>query len=246
MRVLLGLEAPGEVHIGPGELRRLQRGRGGVFDPCLADHPIQTFIGEEHAAFSHDIVQTPALALPLHAPDFENVGEVRAELERHGHIDRLEPEILQTQGLIADSVPEKLGTEEMQRSARHDHLSVLRDIRIGEVHRQQPVVFAYGRTQEQWPVIADLQCQMREKARSVVVETLSGGLNVAVAIEDTERFALFQHAGPLIGLRRAGEDIELVFDLNDAIHGDQSLVMRPDVLRAAGKSPHSHWPCARR
>ena len=65
-----------------------------------------------------------ALLLSCHSSHFKNICEVRIEVVHQSNFDSLPAIVLYPYTLITRAFPQKLRAKEMERSPRHDHLTV--------------------------------------------------------------------------------------------------------------------------
>ncbi len=142
-----------------------------------------------------------AARVPLEAAHFEQVGEVRIEVEVDLQPQRFLTEVAQPQGLVAATIPEELGAREMHRVlGQLEHLTA-RDVRVGEVDVEHRVVGAHGRAQQQRAAFLDGELEAREMPRVLVVKAQGIAATtgeIAVVVEQRKGIAMFQCARRLV------------------------------------------------
>jgi hypothetical protein len=149
---------------------------------------------------------------PLLTPHLEDVGEIRRELERQRDVERRAGKIAHVQMLVADAVADELGTVDMERAARQQHVAAEINVGIGEVDPHQQVVAAHGRGQQQRPPAGELECQPGEKPGALVVQSLlvpRSGRDVAEVVEEPEGVVVLEDEGALRHRHFGRQDVEL-------------------------------------
>ena len=152
----------------------------------------------EHDAVVGRLPAAGAAARPaLRAAHVENVREVGLEMQEKGELHRLGAVVLDPQPLVADTLPNELRSGQVQRAERQPRPAVAQQVRVGERDDELVVVSRDHRAQEQRPAAVELEQQAGEEARALVIQALladPAGIDVAVAIEDSERVAVPEHA----------------------------------------------------
>ncbi len=121
----------------------------------------------------------------------------------------------------AGSLPEKPHPADVKRAAGKGGISIRTLVRVRQIYREERVVLLHCRTQEQRPLPPDREFESGQEARPFMVEALGTGqhvVDIAVAIEHTERLALLQNLDAVVGHRRRGEDVKLVIPADDVVH----------------------------
>ena len=117
-------------------------------DSRLARYAIQSFVGEpDLIGFNLSFVSNSS-ALSRHAPHFEKIGEVGAELDRKIDIDGCEAIVDESQRLVTSRLPQQFRSSDMKGSPRQQQSFTLIDIGIGQVHDQEQIVFLDHRIQQ--------------------------------------------------------------------------------------------------
>ncbi len=109
--------------------------------------------------------------------------------------------VLHTDALVTSALPEKASPTDVKRPACHRPFPVEREVRVGDIDREQRIVFLHGRTEQHGFVQTKRQLKSREKPRPFVIEPLRTRqhfVNVAISIEYGECFALLQHLRAII------------------------------------------------
>ncbi len=70
------------------------------------------------------VLEPLAPALPGYAPHFEDIGKVGGKTQPERNIDCTGPIVNHLELLIADALPQKFGSQHVQRVSRNDHRSV--------------------------------------------------------------------------------------------------------------------------
>ena len=128
-------------------------------------------------------------------------------------MDRLEAVVRNADPLVKDPFPQELLPRDVDRAARNREPSVGSNVGVGQVHRQDRVVVAHARIEQEQTVLVQEQPEARQKARALVIETQLSHpdrRHVAEAVENGERVAVFQYPRAVIDSRGGGEDVELV------------------------------------
>lgn len=246
---------------------RSSRWRGLARNAGPTHDAVQPLVREGHAGLLDDRRELPAGGVAPRASDLENVGEVDVPAAPEGHVDRLEPVVRYPYALVADPIPQELLPRDVDGAARNRELPVGADVGVGQIHRQDRVVVAHPRIEQEQTVLVQQQPETRQKARALVVETQlphPDRRHVAEAVENGECVAVFQYPRTVIDARRGRENVELVFESDDVHDPDHHIAFRipfpePPVLltiqrlwvqprstwqnECAGRSPG--WPAAK-
>lgn len=181
-----------------------------------AHHTVPSVVGKPELIGCDYRVTLTASAFPRHAAHLEKVREVGAKVDGEADFDRSQTVVDKFERLKASRLPQQLGPRDVQSSSWQHQLPDPINIRIGQIHHEEQIVFLNFRIEQKWSTIAQLKDQARKKPRSFVIDTLLAGagcLNVAVAVKHRESVAVFEHTADVIGSRIRGEYIECIFDL---------------------------------
>ena len=102
-------------------------------------------------------------AVTLHPADFEEVGIIGIEFENEGLIDSRTPEVIDPNAIVTGRLPKNSGAKNMKGPLRDDHVTIARHIEIGKIDSEQRVVLFDCGAQQQEPLVADAQRELREK-----------------------------------------------------------------------------------
>lgn len=100
------------------------------------DDVVQTPVREHDGIHADHVFKTLAPPLPRYTSNFEDIGKVGGKTKSEWDIDCMGSVVDQFKPLIADTLPQELGPQYMQRPTRNDHLAVPRNVHIGQIRRK--------------------------------------------------------------------------------------------------------------
>ena len=178
---------------------------------------IEPLVLEGHRCPLHDVRQDLAAARPFFAAHFEDVGEIGFEFKRKIALDSGFAIVVQGDLIVGDSFGKEFGAINVQRAAGQHFARRHHEVGIRQVYREQHIVFADGRAQQQRPLAAEVHLQARQVPRLLVEDALlaeSHGLNVSAAIEHREGVAIEQHTRAIVGQGRRRADVKMLPDFD--------------------------------
>src|SRR6478752_2618208 len=201
------------------------RGRPAT-DMGPANDVIESFVAQHESLAGVECLLPLAAAIPLLAPRLEQVSIIGVHSNPDRQRELRVPVIVDADALVARPIPEKPCAAEMDGASWHEFLSIGSQIRIGEVDREERVIFLDRHTEEKRPVCSERELKLRKKTRALMIEPLRSWhdlVDITVAIEDGECLAVLQHFHAVFSQRRRREDVELIVPADDFAHKRLSL-----------------------
>ena len=199
-------------------------------DDRLPTDAVEPFVAQ-NGAIDVDVIARPSAAmLTAHAADFEDIGEVRVEVNRQRRLNWMRRMVRDPDALDAVAVPQRSASEDVQRSARHQQMIAADDVGVRQIGGQHGVVRADGRAQEEWAPAAEHQLEARQESSAGVIEPLIpslDGKDVPVEVEYAERVAMLQYASWPRTVVGVGHDGVVFFQVDDVAHGTAALRDQP-------------------
>jgi hypothetical protein len=143
------------------------------------------------------------------ASHLEQVREIGCEPIRQAQVLPPVAEVAHQQPLVACPVPDELDAVQMDVLPAQRDLAVRQQIGIAEIGVEHRVVVLSHRAQQERPRFLEQQLELRQHARVAMVETLRVARlapDVAAMIDDGERIAVLERAGPALLQRIAHRD----------------------------------------
>ena len=112
-----------------------------------------------------DVHGCGAAAVAVHAPDFEQVGEIAGELERKPDVERAVAVVLHAEALIGGAVQQKNRAHDMQYVFRLRQFLIEIDIGVGQIDDEDGIVVTHVRAQQQRLPAIEQHFKMRQIAR---------------------------------------------------------------------------------
>jgi hypothetical protein len=198
---------------------------------------IQAAIVEAHRRAVDDRRGARAAALTRHAAHFEDVGEVRVDVEGERHAHRQATVVPQAKPLVPRRIPQESSTEQVDQIAGEHAIAVAeRDVRIRQVGAEQLIVVLDARAQQQRPLPVHAQLEPRQIPGALVIQPLLARQqrsDIADGIEEREGVVVLQHRRALRGSRSGRQNVELVVDLNHVFHSGLHSRGRSDTSQRA-------------
>src|SRR5581483_12336269 len=188
-----------------------------TFDVGAAQHVIQAFIGERNAVLIDLVVEPLSSPLPLHAPYFKDVGEIRPNRNTEGNYDLLQPIIHELEFFIAGALPEKFRPQQVQRVARNRNRVAMVNVYIGQIGAQDKVIRFDRGTEQQRTRVPQINDELGKIARTAEEDALfaqAKRFDVAITIKDRKRLPVLENPGTVVGRRRPGGYVVLLGDVN--------------------------------
>src|SRR6266496_6861199 len=117
-------------------------------DSRSAGNSVQSFIAQHQTIRPDFGLEVPTTTPSPHAPDFEDVSEVRCKPYAQRHRECLHSIIDEFQFLVRHLVPEKLRTKYVQCPPVNGDSIALRDVKIRQVRSEKKIVRLNCRAQE--------------------------------------------------------------------------------------------------
>ena len=203
-------------------------------DDGLPANPVEPLVAQNGAIDLGVIARPSAAMLAAHSANFEDIGEVGVEVNRQRSLNRIRGMVRDPDALDAVAVPERSAPEDVQRSARHQHVIAADDVGVRQIGVQNGVVGADGRAQEERTPAAEHQLKARQESRAGVIEALVAildGDNVTVQVEHAERVTMLQYASRAHTVVGVGDNGVVVFQADDVAHGTAALRDQPGSAR---------------
>ena len=177
-----------------GQLGRLrvegERGAPpGIVEPLVAQQHLRLAV--DHAVRGRAAPRAPIAA------HLEQVGEVVVEAQRERDLDGFQSVIAHVDALVGGALPQEDRACDVDDILVQDDLVAGVDVGIGQVDREQRVVVAHVRAEQQGLRAVQAQFEQREKPRIVVIEPVrSAGrrADVAVAVNHEKCIAMLERA----------------------------------------------------
>src|SRR5688572_21025736 len=166
-------------------------------DDGLPADAVEPFVAQNGAIDVDVIPGASAAMLTARAANFEDIGEVRVEVNRQRCLNRMRRMVGDPETLDAVAIPQRSASEDVERSARNQQMIAADDVGVRQIGGQQGVVRTDGRAQEEWAPATEHQLEAREESRAGVIEPLIASLDgkdVPVEIEHAEGVAMLQDA----------------------------------------------------
>ena len=183
---------------------RIEAEGGGARGAVEADIRQQCAVCTDHA------VRGAAATRSMQPSHLEQVGEVASEKKRQRQADAVIAVIAHREPLVGAAAPQKDRSRDMQQVLLQHDPSVDEEVRVGEVDRQQGVVVAQVRAEQQRLLAVHQKFEMRQEARVVVKQPIGvarRGADVAISVHHGEGITVFERpARP--GRRSRCRDIE--------------------------------------
>src|SRR5258708_2950046 len=119
-------------------------------DRRASSNLVQSQVTQGHRFCLHLGRQKTASLATRCSANFKNVRVISVELKRKGQIYERQPIVREAQLLVADALVQEFRAIDMERAARDSVVVFSLNIHIRKVHRQERIVVADCRTQEQW------------------------------------------------------------------------------------------------
>lgn len=209
---LAGPEADVDHELAAGDPRR---GLAGDARPAL--DPVQTPVAELDRVARSGRRQPLSASLAPEAPHLEDVGEVGVDPQAEGRLGVGHPEVRDLDDLVEAAGEQRQRPRDVQPAPRQDQVLALTQIGVGEVDGDDLGVAAHGGAQEQRPLAAEAELEVRQVAGAAVEQPLLAApelARVAAPVEHREGVAGLQHPRSLVEPIRGGEDVEAVVDLD--------------------------------
>src|SRR2546428_10882833 len=85
------------------------------------DHAVQAFVPKDNTVRPGFEIKPASGSPATHAADFEQICEIRREINAEGNFERLHPIIYKAQLFVGGSAPEESGAQQVQRTAMDCH-----------------------------------------------------------------------------------------------------------------------------
>jgi hypothetical protein len=188
------------------------------FQAGPANYVVQSAVAENDFVVSKLVAESLAGALPRGAAHFENVRKICGEVHANGNVGGLGAIVQEANLHVAGGTTEKLQAKNMQRSAGQCCKAVGVAVNIGQVHRQERVVFADVGAQQQRLVLVDVHGELRQMPALGMKKTELGRsdeFDVTEAVEHGKRVAVLQNARAVVRQRGGRSNVVFVLQPND-------------------------------
>src|SRR4051794_9455984 len=113
-----------------------------------------------------------AAPFALEAADFKQVGEIAVEAKVNANRHGLTAVVAYADALVRRSPPKKRRSDDVQRVLLQKKLLVAKDVRIGQIDRQDRVVVTDVGAEQQWLQFIDREFEAGQKPRVAVKEPI--------------------------------------------------------------------------
>src|SRR5262245_1439696 len=202
-----------------------------------ANNSVQPAISEHRAVLAYFIVQTLAGAFTSSATHFKNIGKVSAEVYPHRNGGRVGAVIEQTDLNITSGSTKELQPEDVQRSLRQSGKAVV--INIGEIHREERIVFADGGAQKQRLAFVYMNGELRKVTALRMKKAKLGQpdkLDVSEPVEHGESVTGLEDSRAVVRQGGGRSNVVFVLEPNDVCQEALPYRVSEESSRGAGSA----------